>query len=571
MIAKRIQSPKGGAGFAQLGAYVLNAKGGDDPASWTRLNAYILDAGHEGEKVAWSRVTNCQSDDPGWAVKEIIATQARNTRSRSDKNYHLVVSFPEGEQPTRTQIEDIEDRICAAIGLAAHQRVSAVHRNTDNWHLHVAINKVHPTTFRNVEPWYDHYRLQECCTELEIAHGLIRTNHIADHQQRRNDERRGASTEFAADSVGGRGGDFEAHQGGASFLRWVREEARPALLDARAQGGWQDLHHALARHGLEMKLRGAGLVIGQRGDRRLHAKASDVDRSLSLPALTRILGPFEAAGEQAGRQAPVTEYVPKTPQRSGALYDAFRAERERALAERASALAALRRGHSVYGEDLRTWYRQRLRHERTIGQSGPLRCEAMLHVQRQQKEDRAERVRREASERRDLRSAFKVPTWQSYLESEAAQGNETALAALRSVVRHRAQLDAQLLEAGDAAAARHVVLRHLRPAIRRDGRVIYRVDDGGIVSDEAKLVRVSQVTSGAAFLALSLASERFGQRPLVVQGADAFRVQVATLAGQKALAVVFADPALEAQRVLASRAATNVLEKGSGRSDTIHR
>ena len=86
MIAKRIPSPKGGAGFAQLGAYVLNAKMGDDPASWTRLNAYILDAGQGGEKVAWSRVSNCQSDDPGWAVKEILATQARNTRSRSDKN-----------------------------------------------------------------------------------------------------------------------------------------------------------------------------------------------------------------------------------------------------------------------------------------------------------------------------------------------------------------------------------------------------------------------------------------------------------------------------------------------------
>ena len=68
MIARRISSPKGGAGFAQLGAYVLNAKTTDDPESWTRLAAYILDTDRAGEKVAWSRVTNCQSDDPGWAV-----------------------------------------------------------------------------------------------------------------------------------------------------------------------------------------------------------------------------------------------------------------------------------------------------------------------------------------------------------------------------------------------------------------------------------------------------------------------------------------------------------------------
>ena len=47
-----------------------------------RLSTYILDDGNGGEKVAWSRVTNCQSDDPGWAVKEIVATQALNPRGR---------------------------------------------------------------------------------------------------------------------------------------------------------------------------------------------------------------------------------------------------------------------------------------------------------------------------------------------------------------------------------------------------------------------------------------------------------------------------------------------------------
>ena len=56
------------------------------------------------------------------------------------------------------------------------------------------------------------------------------------------------------------------------------------------------------------------------------------------------------------------------------------------------------------------------------------------------------------------------------------------------------------------------------------------------MSDEARLVRVSQVTDGAAFLALSLAAERFGTRPLVVSGTEGFRKQVAMLAGQKELA-----------------------------------
>jgi hypothetical protein len=555
VIAKRIPSPKGGAGFVQLGAYVLNAKMGDDPASWTRLNAYVLDAGGGGEKVAWSRVTKCQSDDPGWAVKEILATQARNSRSRSDKNYHLVVSFPEGEKPTRAQMEDIEDSICAAIGFGEHQRVSAVHQNTDNWHLHVAINKVHPQTFRNIEPWYDHYRLQECCAEQEMRHGLIRTNHTPAAEQRRR----------------GRGGDLEAHRGGVSFLRWIREQARPALLEACERGNWQELHEAAARHDLEIKPRGAGLVIGHRGDRRLHVKASAADRLLSMQSLTTALGPFEEPGEQAKGQVAETEYDARTPRRAGALYSVFREEKDRAVRGRAAALAALQTRQRAYGDKLRAWYRARFRQERTSGLTGALRADALQHLRDKQREDRATRIQREAKERRETRTQHPIPTWQGYLEAEAARGNEVALAALRSRAQRQAQVAAQLLEAENAEEGRHVIRRHLRPAIRRDGRVIYQLRDGGVVSDEAQVVRVSQVTAGCAFLALSLATERFGPRPLVVQGTDDFRAQVATLAGQKDLAITFADPTLETQRVLAAFERTEGVDRGADRGDSLHR
>jgi len=46
--------------------------------------------------------------------------------------------------------------------------------------------------------------------------------------------------------------------------------------------------------------------------------------------------------------------------------------------------------------------------------------------------------------------------------------------------------------------------------VRRDGRVIYRVADGGVVTDEARNIRVDQVTAGATLLALSLAAEDSG-------------------------------------------------------------
>lgn len=555
MIAKRIMAPKGGAGFGRLGAYVLNARAEVDPGSWTRLNAYILDSGHAGEKVAWARVTNCRSDDPGWAVKEILATQAHNTRSRSDKSYHLVVSFPEGEKPTRAQMEDIEDRLCEAIGFEAHQRVSAVHQNTDNWHLHVAINKVHPTTFRNLAPVRDHYRLQAACAELEILHGLTREPHTVDPRQERDRQHPG---------VRGRAADFEAQHGGQSFVAWVQERAVAALLAARDSGkGWPELHRVAALHDLEIKPRGAGLVIGHRGDGRLHVKASGVDRGLSMAALTTALGAFQPPTHEATAEAAQTRYA--KPGRTGPLYETFQRERATAFAARDRAMQALRDRHVAYDHQLRTYHRERLRQERLSGLRGILRRDSFRHIAEQRRRDHADRKAREAEERRRVRAEHSIPTWQGFLEAEAAHGNEVALRTLRDRQRQRDRIEAALLAAVDAGEARHIVYQHLRPAIRRDGRVIYRLSDGGLVSDESRQVRVTQVTAGAAFLALTLASDRFGARPLKVEGTEAFRREVAERAGIAGLGVTFADAGLERQRrtVMATRA--NAIDRGMGR------
>ena len=560
MIAKRILSPKGGAGYQRLSGYVLNVRqehrAATDPASWTQLGAYILDTAHAGEKVAWARAVNCGHDDPGWAVKHILATQARNTRSKSDKSYHLVVSFPEGERPTRAQIEDIEDRLCEALGFGDHQRVSAVHQNTDNWHLHVAINKVHPATLRNVTPVRDHFRLQAACAELEIKHGLAQEPHTLDPKQSR------------ANTARGRAADASARHGGQTFLAWVQAHAGAALLAARDSGhGWQAVHQAASAFDLAVKLRGAGLVVSHRSDRRLLAKASDVDRGLSLKAMVDKLGPFQAPGQQAEAAASQTRYERPAP--SGELLEVFKRERDAAIATRNTATAALRTRHLAYAGELAAWYRQRMRQEHAQGLKGVLRRDGFRHIAEQREKDRIARVERERAERRQMQDAHPIPTWQGYLETEAAKGSEAALASLRSRQRRMARLADEVLTAEDAGQARHIVHQHMKPAIRRDGRVIYRVTDGGVVSDEAAQVRVPQPTTAAAFLALSLAADRFGARPLIVNGTDEFRSQVAAVAGLEGLSVTFADPALERQR--ARGRAEIALAVSAGRDRAGHR
>ena len=558
MIAKCIAAPKASRGFQGLGAYVLNVRSKDksaDPASWQRLDAYILDAEHGGAKVAWARVSNCVSTDPGWAVKEITATQARNTRSRAGKDYHLVVSFPEGERPTREQMEDIEDRLCEALGFGEHQRVSAVHQNTDNWHLHVAINKVHPVTLRNATPHRDHYRLQAACAELEVKHGLTQEPHTLDGQDRRERKARG------------RAADFEARHGGQSFIAWTQEHAGAALLAARDSGrGWQAVHQVTAAFDLELRPRGAGLVISHKGDKRLHVKASDVDRGLSLKAMTDALGPYEPAMGQAQEQGAKARYERPTP--SGDLYQAFQRERAAALSARNAALAALAAQHGAYARDLAAWYRQRMRSEHAQGLRGSLRREGFQHIAAEREKDRAARIEREAAQRRAVRQAHAIPAWQGYLEAEAANGNVAALASLRSRQRRAQRIASDILTAANAETARHVLHQHMKPAIRRDGRVIYRMPDGGLVSDEKVHVRVPQPTTAAAFLALSLAAERFGARPLIVAGSDEFRAQVAKVAGIEGMSITFADQRLDQQRK--QEAAAKTVGRGADRDNTLH-
>ena len=558
MIVKRTMSGQRGAGYQRLAGYVLNVAPQHrpaDPASWTRLNAHILDTERAGEKVAWERASNCQGDDLGWAVKEIIATQARNKRRGAAHSYHLVVSFADGEQPTRPQVEDIEERLCAALGYEEHQRVSAVHQNTDHWHLHVAISKVHPRTFRNYKPFYDYYRLQSAAVELEIRHGLRRTPH-----------RSGPRTQEDYARIDGPASSFEVQEGRPSFLRWVRETAAAALVAARDDPrGWPGLHDAAARFDLEIRPYGLGLVIGHRSVPRLCVRASKVHRDLAFRAVTDALGPFQPPG-QSTSAAPMASYA--TPAPSGPLYEAFTQARMSAIAARTAALAKL---HGQGPDDVRQRTaddRDPFGEQRPTGAGAPLARGAFQQSANQPRHDRGETARRAAYERRRVRAQHPIPTWQGYLESEASNGNEAALARLRDRALHRAETEGPRLQAEDDADGRHIIHVHLRPRVRRDGRVIYRMADGGVVSDGARSICVTNVTSDAVPLALSLALERFAQRPLRVNGTDDFRAEVAALAGIKGLNLRFADESLEMKRASAERAHKTRTEHENGHADS---
>jgi hypothetical protein len=530
MIAKRIHREKQTSSFARLGKYVVDARGGIDPANWTRTADYILDTKKNGGKVSGVRVTNCATDDAAAATLEVLAVQALNTRSKSDKTYHLVISFPEGERPSSEQLRYIEDSCCCAIGLGEHQRISAVHIDTDNLHIHVAINKVHPVTFRNVEPYYDKQHLMQACETLEIELGLIHTNHGLGKGQNP-----------------GRANDIETHGGSDSLLRWIKDNAAPDLIEAAATlTSWDAFHGVMAKYDLEIRKQGAGFVIGMR-DGRLNVKASSVARELSFRSLTERFGEFLPASEPTKAHEPGKRYSGQAREDAcdNGLYQQYLKERDRIAAARQAAQTELKTARTAYAARLDDWYEEK---HRTIKSSPLARVEKIVAYKELRNERLTDRFARrtiEAAQQEALEKDLPYLSWPTFLVREAEAGNAEAVKALRNRQRRQTQAAEDILTAESIEEARDIVFEKLKPRARRNGDIIYTAPDGGVVIDTKEGVSVSDLTPGAAVIALTLATERFGKSNLVVRGSEAFKSQLTRFAILQGMEIDLGESARE--------------------------
>jgi hypothetical protein len=168
---------------------------------FARLVKYLVDGQDKQQRVGEVRVTNCYSDELVAGMLETLNTQAFNTRAGPDRTYHLILSFRAGEEVDSGTLAKIEERVCNALGFADHQRISVVHHDTDNLHMHIAINKIHRTRFTIHTPYRDYHTLAKVCEQLEVDYQLQKDNHVA--------RKCGAENRAA---------DMEAHAGVESLL-----------------------------------------------------------------------------------------------------------------------------------------------------------------------------------------------------------------------------------------------------------------------------------------------------------------------------------------------------------------
>jgi hypothetical protein len=539
MIAKRVSRTRTRDSFKRLGLYIMGETekapaGNGAGGTWQRTAAYVLDLSGSGGRVGQIRICNCEATEPADAIAEIQAVQAMNWRAKGDKTYHLVVSFPPGEKPSEAQLCDIEDELCAAIGLADHQRISAVHTDTDHLHIHIAINKVHAVTRRCVEPYYDKHKLMAACDRLEIKHGLERTRH-------------GKSQE---DKMRGRGADMEAHSGQEALSSWIRTHSL-ADIQACLRGGqnWQDLHAVLATYDLEIRPRGAGLVLAT-ADGTVMVRASRFSRALSMAALTKrwgayapVVGPKPAAKLRYQRE-------PKRKSVSSAsLWAEYQNQRQAAKAARALAIEQLCADAARQWQSIADWKDARAK---SVQDSTHFTAQGRAYLWSVYRLDVAVKEREFAEWQRDQRAMIygrhPLPTWFGFLQDNAAGGNIEALDILRDREARQRQAAAAFAATADESEAKSVVFSALRPVARKNGQMVYRLRDGGRVIDGGDAISVEVVTPHALFLALSLLAERSPGKAVALGGDDAFQQQMVAMAASKKMDLSFAAPQHERRR-----------------------
>ncbi len=505
----------------------------DSKSSFTELARYILDLKNAGQKVDGVRVSNCLSDTELLAIKEIEATQALNRRTKNDKTYHLIVSFRAEEKPTAEQLSDIEDEICQSIGLGAHQRIRVVHNDTDNLHMHLAINKIHPGTHNCIEPYYDHFKLDETCRQLEQKHGLQVDNRI-DRGERAQ----------------GKAGDMEAHSGVESFESWVKGEPAEVLkaMLEQPQISWDQVQETLAQFDLEVRKRGAGFVIADR-NRRLFVKSSTILRAASKKGLESKLGSFVAAGAKAKAIKARIQYQKKPLHRDPAkeaLYRRYEREKTALKLAKKAAMEAQKTDRDSRAAALRGSFSmrsQQIRDGRHIASGGRRRLYQDLAVAR--KEAFARLRDEDKAARQALHSQYRVQNWQEFLIDEALGGNDVALRVLRS--RPNRAIKGRGTGILSGVEKNPIIYDSIDKNIRKNGDVVYRFGDGGSVRDEGDCLRIDGTNRETLFAALQMSIQKYGST-LDVDGTEDFKRQIIAVSGEMGLPVKFKDRAQERVR-----------------------
>jgi hypothetical protein len=276
VIIKKIKNPKKSspkaARIGNLFDYILNPEA---------INA--------NEKCVYSGARGFITENQQSQKAEMLALSQEAVKSQDTIN-HYVMSWREGEQPSPSQIEEAISIFLRELDLEGHQVIYGLHADTDNLHLHIVVNRVHPETLKVIKP--------NKGFDIKAAHKAIA---LIEHQQGWQRELNGLYYVLENGELGREHEnhdqprkpehikqDMEQRTGEKSAERIAIEVGAPIIRQAKS---WQALHQALSAEGLRYEKKGSGgmIFVGDVG-----VKPSQVDRTASFPHLQKRLGLYES-------------------------------------------------------------------------------------------------------------------------------------------------------------------------------------------------------------------------------------------------------------------------------------
>ncbi|HAU3942052.1 TPA: relaxase/mobilization nuclease domain-containing protein [Legionella pneumophila] len=492
-------------------------------SSFSGLVQYLCNQQNKQERVGKVRLSNCNSLDPIWAVQEVLATQAKNQRATGDKTYHMLISFAPGENPSPQVLREIEDRVALSIGFKEHQRISVVHHDTDNLHIHVAINKIHPQTFNMIEPYRAYKTFAEVASQLEIELGLQITN----HQTRKNRSENLTN-------------DMERHSGIESLINWMKRHCKEKIEAARS---WEEFHSILAEHGLIIRAKANGFVFCNA--QGMTVKASSISRSFSKKNLESKLGYFVPSYSEGGTPASnVYRYEPLNKKILGtALYAKYLHEKSHNKHFISDKLKNLREARAKLIEKAKK--RGRIKRSALKLMNLPKVQKKFLysHINKMLLNEIDNIRKNYAKERSRLLDSYQNKTWADWLKQEAQSGDQDALVALR--YRNRKNKHDYTISGADSF---FTTLNFGQiDSVTKEGTEIYKKDNS-VIRDNGKEIIISKGGSISGLKkALEMARQRYGDC-ICVNGSPLFKKIILQIVIQYQMPITFADLNLENQR-----------------------
>ena len=492
----------------------------------SRLVGYIVDTQNKQERLGAVLVSNCASDEPLYAATEILNTQAQNVRAKSDKTYHLIISFRSDERPDDIILHTVEERLCAALGFEGHQRISAVHRDTDNLHIHIAINKIHPTRYTLHEPFNDFWLLARSCEQLENEFGLAPDNHLSNKTASEN-----------------RAADMEHHAGTESLIGWIQRGCADQMRQAQS---WDEMHDIMRSNGLRLHARGNGLAITA-GD-GTSIKASSIGREYSKAGLESRLGSFTATPDHMESTRPDRQYAPRPIHEridTTRLYAAYRQAQQDASTIRTAGHALARRRKNRDVQAAKRTARLKRAAIRITGASAMAKKLMYAAVGYTLLSELASIAAADRRERAHNSQQNRRRAWADWLQQQAMEGDDEALLALRARPGTVTNAGDTLTGSGIGTAGRSNFPS--KDSITKHGTVVYQ-NAGTIVRDYGSALQVTGTWDNRGSQAiLFMAIDLYGSC-IHVAGSQAFRTQMAQAAAATSRAVTFDDETLDKQR-----------------------